>query len=237
MSFSFTDDEIDKLLRFIGYGNLDADIWFLGMEEAGGGVDNLRRRLALDPVEDLKVACVDKLGITKHHTGRRVLQRTWIPMCEVMLRLDGKPTNADSKRNYQAEYLGRRGTAGRTLLLELMPLAKPSIKAWPYEGHLHRFPDPETYYRVEKPKRVRLIQDLVALHCPKLIVAYGKGYWPDYKQIAPDMAYKRDTVSSKIEVARGETSIILTPQFASIAMNGQTPRLAELTKQILESSR
>jgi hypothetical protein len=236
MTVGFSDEEIDKLRRFIGYGRLDADVWFLGMEEAGGGVDNLRRRLAFDPVEDLKVACVEKLGITKHHLGSRVLQPTWNPMCEVMLRIDGKPTDVDSKKDYQAEHLGRRGSAGHTLLLELMPLAKPSIKAWPYVGHLRRFPDPKTYYKIEKPKRVKLIQGLVAQHRPKLIVAYGKGYWPDYKQIAPALEYKRDTVSPVFEVARGATSVILTPQLASRAMNGQTPRLAVLTKQILESS-
>ena len=31
-----TDAELDQLLDFIGYGSLDADVWFLGMEEAGG---------------------------------------------------------------------------------------------------------------------------------------------------------------------------------------------------------
>ena len=37
MTNILSDNELDHLLNFIGYGTLDADVWFLGMEEAGGG--------------------------------------------------------------------------------------------------------------------------------------------------------------------------------------------------------
>jgi len=36
--------EKNKLLDFIGYGRLDAPVWILGMEEAGGGEENLKIR-------------------------------------------------------------------------------------------------------------------------------------------------------------------------------------------------
>ncbi len=36
------NNELEQLLNFAGYGRLDAPVWFLGMEEAGGGEDNLR---------------------------------------------------------------------------------------------------------------------------------------------------------------------------------------------------
>jgi hypothetical protein len=36
MTEPVTDSELSHLLNFIGYGTLDADVWFLGMEEAGG---------------------------------------------------------------------------------------------------------------------------------------------------------------------------------------------------------
>jgi hypothetical protein len=45
MSARLTDRELIHLLEFVGYGTLDAGVWFLGMEEAGGGEDNLRKRL------------------------------------------------------------------------------------------------------------------------------------------------------------------------------------------------
>ncbi len=45
MGSPLTDSELDHLLNFIGYGTLDADVWFLGMEEAGGGEANIRAEL------------------------------------------------------------------------------------------------------------------------------------------------------------------------------------------------
>jgi len=68
MSTRLTDQELFHLLEFIGYGTLDADVWFLGMEEAGGGEDNLRKRLKFKRVED----CAEGhkiLGIEKHRWG------------------------------------------------------------------------------------------------------------------------------------------------------------------------
>ncbi len=35
-------------------GNPDAPVWFIGMEEGGGGEDNLRARLKFEQIEDLK---------------------------------------------------------------------------------------------------------------------------------------------------------------------------------------
>ena len=63
---TLNDSELEHLLDFVGYGRLDAPVWFLGMEEAGGGEDNLRARLKFGTVED----CAEAhrlLGITKHH--------------------------------------------------------------------------------------------------------------------------------------------------------------------------
>ena len=34
------NNELEHLLNFIGYGRLDTPVWFLGMEEAGGGEDS-----------------------------------------------------------------------------------------------------------------------------------------------------------------------------------------------------
>jgi hypothetical protein len=52
MTRPLTDPELDHLLNFVGYGRLDADIWFMGMEEAGGGAANLHIRLKFRPMMD-----------------------------------------------------------------------------------------------------------------------------------------------------------------------------------------
>lgn len=66
MTKPLTNGQLRRLLNFIGYGRLDADVWFLGMEEAGGGEDNIRTRLKFQPVMD-NAKAHKMLGVTYLH--------------------------------------------------------------------------------------------------------------------------------------------------------------------------
>jgi hypothetical protein len=134
---AITDEQLEHLLDFIGYGRLGADVWFLGMEEAGGGEANIRTRLKFGQVEDCAEAH-KLLGITKHHWGKQIIQRTWRGMCYIILRLENQEPHAENIRNYQAEKLGR--FSGNTLLCELMPIPKPGIGklGWSSKGVVGR---------------------------------------------------------------------------------------------------
>ncbi len=125
MTKTLTDTGLEHLLTFIGYGTLDADIWFLGMEEAGGGETNIRTRLKFHPVMD-NAEAHKMFGVTYLHWGKRKIQRTWRGMCYIMLCLEGNEPTAENIRAYQAEKLGRYG--GNTLLTELMPIPKPKVR-------------------------------------------------------------------------------------------------------------
>ena len=142
----------------MGYGTLEADVWFIGMEEAGGGEENIRARLNFRQVEDCAEAH-NLLGITKHHWGRKVIQRTWRGMCYIMLLLDGKEPNTELIRNYQANYLGR--FQGNTLLCELMPNLKPRISDWGYENLISQYPSREKYYQDVKHRRSDYLRALI----------------------------------------------------------------------------
>jgi hypothetical protein len=72
MSVPLTDTELDYLLNFIGYGTLDADVWFLGVGEAGGGEADIRTRLKFRPVED-DVEVHKMLAVTKLHWRKRTI--------------------------------------------------------------------------------------------------------------------------------------------------------------------
>ena len=97
MAKPFTDQELEHLVRFIGYGELDADVWFLGMEEAGGGEDNLRRRLLFRQIEDCAEAH-KLLNVMNLHWGPQKIQRTWRGMCCVMLTLAGESVTRENIR-------------------------------------------------------------------------------------------------------------------------------------------
>ena len=216
MNKALTDTELDHLLNFIGYGKLSASVWFLDMEEGGGGEANIRARLKFRLVEDC--AEVHKLlGIPKFHTGHKVIQKTWRGMCYIMLRLEGKPVDRDSIRNYQAEYLGR--FQGNSLLCELMPIPKPRINTWDYEMLIPQFKSAEAYYQLVKPRRVNYLHGLIQEHRPKVVIGYGKKYWQDYQKLFPSSIFLEN---GQFLVARDENLVVvLTDHFTAPTMNGK----------------
>ena len=81
--------QLQHLIDFIGYGRLDAPVWFIGMEEGGGGAANINARLNFQPVEDLRHAHVNLLKIPQFHynnlrTNTPIIQPTWDGMCRIM---------------------------------------------------------------------------------------------------------------------------------------------------------
>ncbi len=224
MSTAFTEAEVDHLLEFIGYGSVAAPVWFLGMEEAGGGEDNLRVRLKFNSIEDLRDADL-KLGITRFHEEKKPkIQRTWRAMSYIMLSRDQLKPTRDSIRKYQSQQLGRSG--GSTLLLELMPIPKPRMNSWDYGCLLPQFQSPDDYERIVKPRRVEMIRELIKQHPPRILVAYGKKYWDDFRRLFPDTTF---AVENKFEwVVSGKTLVILSDHFTAPSMNGQLKNLVDL---------
>lgn len=219
------NNELEHLLNFVGYGRLDAPVWFLGMEEAGGGEDNLRARLKFRAVED----CAEAhriLGITKHHWVRRVIQRTWRGKCYIMLKLNNKATDVESIRNYQAESLGRFG--GQTLLVELMPIPKSSIGAWGYEELIPQYASREDYYRKVKPRRLTCLQRLIRENHPQIVVGYGKSYWPEYRALFDGMDF---APRGQFMVGRVTgLTVVLTDRFTAQSMNGKLDEVVSIIK-------
>lgn len=226
MTTRFEDDELERLLKFIGYGTLNADVWFLGMEEAGGGYENLRQRLKFEEVED----CANAhrlLGITKHHEGKRIIQPTWAVMCRIMLSLENQEVNAESVRNYQAEMLGRRD--GRTLLTELLPIPKPNIKHWDYGEIFPMFESREHYYETIKPERIEYLKNIIDTNKPKTVIGYGKEYWADYKRLFPK--HSQYELVNSFEIAKNQdTLVILTHHLPTIKMNGKFREIANIIR-------
>ncbi len=211
-----TNDQLERLLNFVGYGSLDANVWFLGMEEAGGGEENIRTRLQFRTVED-NANAHKLLGVTKHHSGKRSIQPTWRGMCYIMLRLEGQAPTRENLRTYQAEKLGRFNS--NTLLTELMPIPKPKISHWGYNGLLPQFTSREDYYRQIKPRRVQYLRQIIAENQPKAIIGYGKGFWPEYKNLFPGVKF---SANGRFQTANdGTTKIILTDHFTARTMNGK----------------
>lgn len=228
MTQALTNTELEHLLNFIGFGRLDAEVWFLGMEEGGGGEENIRARQNFKTIEDLEKAH-KILGITKFHSGKRIIQRTWWGMCYIMLLLDGKVPNTENIRNYQADYLGRY--QGNTFLCELMPIPKPNLGDWDYHELLPQFRSRQDYYEKVKPRRIKYLSNLISENNPKYIICYGKRYWQEYKGLFLSLSFSG---IEQFEIAHDRDKLILlTDHFTARTMNGKFENVVSIIRKNL----
>lgn len=209
MTIQLTVKQTLKLLDFVGYGNIGAPIWFIGMEERGSDLKRIKARLEFEPIMDLKQA-LQQLGIFHHHAHPYKLQPTWTTMSRVMLTLKGVDATRKTLQDYQANHLGRVGD--QTMLTELLPLPAPDTKTWPYARLLPQFPSRKVYKHMVRPPRLRLLSGLIKKYEPAMVVCYGKGAWKHFKAIFPEMEWQDE---EPFRWGRWkETHVILTPHFA-----------------------
>lgn len=154
-------------------------------------------------------------------------------MCEFMLRVEGYPVpTVEDRRTYQAEHLGR--THGSSFLLELLPIPKPNISAWDYPLTFPGYPEVATYRRELIPRRIELISQLVVEYQPKVIVAYGKEYWPYYRQILSRARFSER--NGFLIGIQGDTLMILTHFLSRKEMNGRHEALASTAREWLDQN-
>ncbi len=176
---------------FVGYGRLQAPLWFLGMEEGGGqDVAELSRRLSAWDARG-RQACEDLAGfhraieVTKYFSADRpVLQPTWCALMKVLQAWRGGTSEAATLRVIQAAEWGAHD--GPAALLELLPLPAPSIGSWPYRELADRMPylrDRASYVGHVLPGRVHRFSQLVTQYQPAAVVCYGLGYIEHWKAV------------------------------------------------------
>ncbi len=225
----FTRDETKKLLQFIGYGNLRAPVWFLGMEERGLTTERLRQRLNFAPVEDLDRA-QRILGIRQHHMPPVRLEAHWSTMAKIMLMLTHLAPTPANLRVYQAAQLGRTG--GDTLLVQFWPLPTPNMIEWPYVGMFEQFQTREEYRYHVKPLRIQLLRKLIAVEKPPVVICYGKDDWLYYKQI---FEWSEWQAMENFEYTLcDETRVFLTPHLLPYLMSDD--RISHLTHLIRKTT-
>lgn len=135
-----TITQFNILNSHIGYGNPDAKIVFLGLEEGANKKtisDNYSYRLISAPsgVGCLKAfhlgAPTPPLGDMSNWFSVPKLQPTWGHLSKLMLLRSGKSLSKIKKLDkidYQVNFLGR--SHSETLLIELLPLPRPNHNYW-----------------------------------------------------------------------------------------------------------
>lgn len=219
MNKPLTQKQLDHVMDFIGYGRLDADIWFFVMEESGGSEENIRARLKFEQLEDL--ATTRQIPDTSNqHTA-------WRGMCEIMLRLDGKTPDAESLLAYQSDHLGNR--KGATLLCALIPIPQSYSAGWAYPKLLPQFASQQACAEALKPERLDLFRKLVEEHNPKIAIGIGKEHWADYQEL-----FNQFKFSEHDQFLMGwdtDTVVILTDHFEAPEMEGKFGELVAIIRE------
>jgi len=212
----------DRIEAFIGYGRLDAPVVFIGMEE---GLQqhvpmetDLMLRSRFEPVMDLREAHQGIAGTDKFFSATPVCQRTWRPMCDLMLRREGVCDPEVATRNrYQATRLGR--SHGDTLIAEMLPYPmknRRDISSWPY-SKFGRFETNQAYLATIRPQRIELLRAALRCASREVIICHGKGEWPQFQAIFGDVHWKLEPPFS-IASWKG-VRVILTPQLSHRVFN------------------
>lgn len=178
------------LSEFFGYGNPDAPLWLIGMEEGGArDLPEVQRRIASWAVDG--TPCLD-LAEHHHRFGQghwfapgAPTQPTWRALIRLALRAYADaPVDIERVRAYQIAQLGRSGDD--LALLELLPLPKPSRGDWRYDGcsTLPCLASKRRYEKEVAELRVDALRGLIATKRPAVVVFYGLGFTEHWHAIA-----------------------------------------------------
>ena len=166
----FTTSELERVLKFEGYGNKSAPFWLIGMEEGGGSMEELRGRARLfEPIEDLH--SVAKIGLE----NAMLISPTLRVMSKLIMAMQGTSGWKETlkAKEYHATKLGR--TEGESFVAEVMPFPCPKIGDWPYPLI---YPTKKDYVAKVLPGRIERLRSEISHFKPLFVICYGKENWP-----------------------------------------------------------
>lgn len=205
-----TEKEIDEFASgFYGYGDLQAPLWFIGMEEGGGNtakevtnkirVWQQRGRMPLEDVAQYHDAQSDNgfASITK--------QNTWSAISRIQLAYDAAAISPRAVRKHWQSQLGRWGSS--TCIIELNPLPSPSITTWKYPEFTDMpfLANRIVYNTRYRANRIASIKNMLAQASPRAVVFYGKKYEKFWAQISGAI-FEKDHLHSR--GYQGDTTFI-----------------------------
>jgi hypothetical protein len=125
----------DKLFGFMGYGSLDASIWFMGIEEGTGGSRHVAANIATR-VQHF----ADVMDLAEAHDllqwpleEQTKFPSAWCWMAKIARALNHHKDWKDQAKahDYIRKQLGCN--SGDTFLTELLPVPRPKVGYWSEE--------------------------------------------------------------------------------------------------------
>lgn len=169
----------DYCETFLGFGQVNAPIWFVGTEEAGGWTIgdverrlwawNDRRRQSFEDAPVFYPLC----GNQRWHGEGAVSQDTWRQLIRMLLIARSQNISARAILDYQRTQWGT--LAGNTCLAELLPLPSPSTGDWNYGqwSGLSWLRSRDDYLARVRAGRENELRLRIMTHQPRVVIFYG----------------------------------------------------------------
>lgn len=237
--------DFEKIEGFLGYGNPNAPVVFVGLEEGLADVKRLDDDLRYRSTFNSSVMDVFRahLGLAK---GRNLFgdkprgQRTWRVIADVLLHLEDripgrKKDRAALRKQYRACVLGDENDL--TLLLELLPLPHVNSQHWLYRRYerYNGYDKRDDYEAEIIDKRLEALRDTIGQCERKAIICYGHKSWSNFKYLFPDdteWVEHRGCFGRYFNAEWNGAKVTLTNHFASKDFN-RDDQLDELAAVVL----
>jgi len=180
-------DKVERIIGFLGYGNVSAKTWFIGLEEGLGKMTtddtflNLCSRGDFNEVMDLSDAHRRLLenGRPIEIEKKPPSTQVWRWMARIMLASSGNEDWRDpiAAKNYVRLVLGR--TNGETFLTELSPIPSKTAADRPL---LRWLAEMTPTLEDKLAKRRKHLRELMSMSPASMVVCYGLGRAADFAE-------------------------------------------------------
>lgn len=185
---AFTEDETYNLLNFAGFGQVEADLWFVGFEPNLPENVNLGGFVELDQMMG-RMDAVTNLGIDMDTFNTSILNGDGLLLSELILELIGKPyTEGDAVKFYLNQFLSDEGSA---FFLPFFPVPLNQNIVDNFASIFPLFKSFEAYRQKGKKLRVEFIQELLTQFAPKTVLAIlTDEQCHDFQEVFPQFKFE-----------------------------------------------
>ena len=166
----FSEDDFYTLANFFGYGQAEAEVWVMGLEEKGDP-NQLTTRMAFEQVMG-KADGIYSLGLDEQVFDELSLNHQGLAISTLLLQVAGKNLDLESANKYYSERLF--SADHNSLYIPFYPIPGDKEMELNFGQFFPLFEDHPTYLNKTAKIRGEFLNEALAEYKPKLLLAIMK---------------------------------------------------------------